>query len=170
MLALMYHDVEPGNSLISGSGITLNRIDEYKISSGFFEKQIKYLSTLPNNAESQVTLTFDDGYKSAIEIVAPILEKHQYKGIFFIPTSFIGKPGYLSENDIFLLHAQGHKIGTHSHSHKPKMNRESFAWLLEEWKQSISVLNKIIPGHIENASVPGGWYSEIVAKAASEAG
>jgi peptidoglycan/xylan/chitin deacetylase (PgdA/CDA1 family) len=47
-----------------------------------------------------VLLTFDDGYRSNLRIVAPILQQYQHPAVIFVPTNFIG--GYNAfDADIF---------------------------------------------------------------------
>lgn len=54
--------------------------------------------------EKAVVLTFDDGYRSSKEIIAPILKKYGFKGTTFVVGSFVQKENsdsiYLSENDL----------------------------------------------------------------------
>lgn len=62
-------------------------------------------------------LTFDDSRKTHRTIVAPLLEKYGFKGMFFVMTVTIGKTGYLSSADIKYLHDQGNTIGAHTWDH-----------------------------------------------------
>ena len=63
-----------------------------------------------------VSLTFDDG--SADQMTAQrLLKKHGMVGTFYINSSFIGLPGYLTRADLKTLKANGHEIGGHTVSH-----------------------------------------------------
>ena len=166
----MYHDIIPTGNDKSWSGLNVKGANKYKISSEVFESQLALAVELRQKINQEIIFTFDDGGISAIKTIVPILEKYQFKGIFFIPSALIGKDGFLSEKDLKALHQNGHIIGSHSHTHPAKMNRMPYEDILKEWKISTSILSEIISSPIEYASVPGGWYSQKVAEACNEVG
>src|SRR5690348_14956288 len=61
----------------------------------------------PSRPESIVLLTFDDGAVSSYTYAAPELEKFQWLGNFFVTTDWIGRPGFLSRQQIRELHHRG---------------------------------------------------------------
>ncbi|MFM8457454.1 MAG: polysaccharide deacetylase family protein, partial [Chthoniobacterales bacterium] len=63
------------------------------------------------------SLTFDDATIDHIDTAAPLLESNNIRGIFFIPTTKLGKPGRLTRAHIAGLSERGHEIGSHSHEH-----------------------------------------------------
>ena len=63
-----------------------------------------------------VSLTFDDG--SADQMAAhQLLKSHGMVGTFYINSSFIGSPGFMTRADLETLKANGHEIGGHSFNH-----------------------------------------------------
>jgi peptidoglycan/xylan/chitin deacetylase (PgdA/CDA1 family) len=63
-----------------------------------------------------VSLTFDDS--TADQMTAQqLLKNHGMVGTFYINSSFIGLPGYMTRADLETLKANGHEIGGHSVSH-----------------------------------------------------
>lgn len=62
-------------------------------------------------------ITFDDGHKSDVEIVLPLLLEHNATASFFIVPDFIGEEGFLSWQDVKELSNAGMDIGSHSLSH-----------------------------------------------------
>lgn len=166
----MYHDVIKEGGEKSISGFNIKGADDYKIRAKDFEKQLGIAAEFSKRTEKKIIFTFDDGGQSAIEIIAPVLEKYGIIGIFFIPTSYIDEPGFLTQNDILKLSEMGHIIGSHSHYHQPMMNRMTYEENLEEWKTSCEILSGIISKPIIHASVPGGWYAPVVGLAASGTG
>lgn len=62
-------------------------------------------------------LTFDDGHASDYEIVFPALESADLRAVFFLITSRIGTPGYLSWNQAREMHKHGMEFGSHSMTH-----------------------------------------------------
>lgn len=162
-LVLLYHDVLQSANEISGfSG---KDAGSYKISSHLFGQHVQAVAA----SQYPAIFSFDDGGISCFTTIAPLLEQYQFTGLFFIPTAFIGKPGFMTETQIKELYQQGHIIGSHGHFHRP-LSHMSYKNVLKEWQQSIDILKKITGEHTTDASLPGGWYSEAVAKAAAEAG
>ena len=84
-----------------------------------------------------VLFTFDDGGISFLTIIAPILEKYNQKGIFFISTQYIDTPLFLTKKQIKELRERGHIIGSHSHSHPQNISELANSDLLEEYKNEI---------------------------------
>src|SRR5436189_253666 len=68
------------------------------------------------------------------------------------------------------LHKKGHVIGSHSCSHPPRISSLSPGAIFEEWSKSIQQLSEITGEPVWTASVPAGYYSSRVGKAAAEAG
>lgn len=117
-----------------------------------------------------VLLTFDDGGISAVTHTADLLEAHGWRGHFFITANMIGEHGFVSASDIRSLRGRGHLIGSHSWSHPLRISKCEDAVLDEEWCRSIGCLNDILGEEVHIASVPGGFHSVRVARAAAAAG
>src|SRR6266576_2433136 len=62
-------------------------------------------------------LSFDDGTQDHHELVLPLLAAHKRKALFFVPTSKLNRPGYLTSHAVAQLGQAGHCIGAHSHEH-----------------------------------------------------
>jgi peptidoglycan/xylan/chitin deacetylase (PgdA/CDA1 family) len=177
-VAIMYHDVlEEGRS----SGFTGPGAELYKLSADDFIDQLAAIRRVVRNvrrvddadcwsAGAPLFLTFDDGGESAATVAAGALERYGWRGHFFVTTDYIGRPGFLSADQIEDLHRRGHAIGSHSCSHPARMSQCGWAQLVREWTESVRVLAKILGGSVKTASVPGGYYSREVAEAAEAAG
>jgi peptidoglycan/xylan/chitin deacetylase (PgdA/CDA1 family) len=63
-----------------------------------------------------VSLTFDDGFADQM-IALQLLKNHGMVGTFYINSTFIGAPGYMTRADLETLRASGHEIGGHSFNH-----------------------------------------------------
>ena len=144
-ISLMYHCIYasiPQESGFQGAGAMI-----YKISSVDFEKQVNAISKYleKNNLEKEaVTFTFDDGGVSFITIIAPILERYGYRGLFFISTRYIGTEGFLTVDQIKELVTRGHMVGSHSHTHPEMMNTMKEEDLIYECKNSGDIFREII--------------------------
>lgn len=152
-IALMYHDVYTETP--HESGFQNASAFQYKISVSEFEAQVKAISEYcKKNIDTEVEFTFDDGGISFLNVIAPILEKYNQKGIFFITTKFLNTPLFLDDKQLEELHRHGHIIGSHSHSHNEmsKLNDEE---INNEWKKSLRILQKFTSNDIY-ASIPNG--------------
>ena len=165
---LMYHHIGPlpnENDKIR-YGLTVSEED--------FDAQIKYIEESGYNVmtlgqlevaiaskklpEKTVVLTFDDGYDDNFVYAKPILEKYGFSGTFFIISSKIGQPEYMSEDQVKEL-AKNHEIGSHSYSH-PSMARLSDYYLEREMKQSKDDLESLVGRKIVSFCYPAGKYDD----------
>jgi len=106
----------------------------YSVSREHFREQIRalhdsgYQTILPGELLAYLTqaavlppkpvmITFDDAHATQFSIAAPVLQEFGYKGVFFIMTVVIGKPGYLTTAQIKSLADSGHIIGCHTWDH-----------------------------------------------------
>lgn len=177
MLSVMYHDVVESH-IHETSGFPGRWAQIYKLSPNDFGDHLKAIHRAIGNQrvgviggnEDGVFLTFDDGGVSAYEPTASMLEQYGWRGHFFITTNWIGRPGFLSSEQICDLDRRGHVIGSHSCSHPTRMAELPWAAMSDEWTQSVRQLSLILGHAVTVASVPGGYYSLRVAKAAAQAG
>lgn len=116
-----------------------------------------------------VFLTFDDGAANALN-AADELESRGWRGHFFITTNWIGRSGFLNRQQIRELHQRGHVVGSHSCSHPARMSHLSWNELCSEWSESSSHLSDVLGESVKVASVPDGYYSDVVGQAAAASG
>ena len=157
----MYHDIVKENDMTSG--FQNSSAFQYKVSATLFEEQVSTLSG------TDVTFTFDDGGKSFITLAAPILEKYNKKGIFFISTKYINTPGFLSAKEVKELELRGHVVGSHSHTHPADMTSMTREEMDREWKSSAETLSKILGHNVTLASIPNGYTSKQLFLSAKQA-
>lgn len=157
----MYHDVYVND--ITESGFKSLTANIYKLDTERFDNQVRLIHNYCRSKKidtSEVIITIDDGGTSSYSIIPDILEKHGFRGRFFIITSLIGQEGFLTADQIIDLHKRGHKIGTHSHTHPLNMSDLCFEEMSFEWTYSISILENLINEKILEASLPGGHNPE----------
>ena len=179
-ISLGYHDV-----LLSAPTTATEAALRYTLDATAFRHHLRVIAEKTFNMSSvcvldqfrtwgvevPVFLTFDDGCLSAHTIVADELERHNCRGHFFVITDWIGRPGFLNEQQILDLHVRGHIIGSHTCSHPERMSCLSWDTLIREWARSCSILSGILGGEpVKVASVANGFYSQTVAKAAAASG
>ncbi len=187
IIALEYHDVVRDGEFAS-SGFSDPGADSYKLTTTNFDAHLAAVARTDTRAgltglealsppsdganpgAARVLLTFDDGGRSALTEIAPRLEALGWRGHFFMTTARIGSAGFLDAGALRELHARGHVIGSHSHSHPVRMSACSLDALRREWGESVGLLSDILGSPVPVASVPGGYFSRVVAETAAEAG
>lgn len=175
--ALMYHDVVGPDGVrggFEGAGAAV-----YAVSLEEFERQMdgiaQALSAPPLRADAPLppeggwAITFDDGGSSAA-IAGAALTRRGWAAHFFVVTAMVGQPGFLDWEGVRRLVAEGHLIGSHSDTHPERIASLAPEALREEWSRSVATLSEAIGAPVTTASVPGGYYSEAVGRAAAEAG
>ncbi len=176
----MYHDVVDA-STPDESGFPGAAAATYKVDAASFDAHLSAIArpvTPPVGFERDAfevpnegtLLTFDDGGVSAATRIAPMLEAHGWRGLFFVTTDRIGTPGFVAEDQVRDLWARGHVIGSHTRSHPRRLSSEPRATIDAEWRESVGVLSEIVGDRVITASVPNGAFGDEVAQAAAAAG
>lgn len=166
IISLMYHDVYDKKK--AESGFQNQEALVYKINVIDFENQVKKISSFKEKYD--IRFTFDDGGSSFYTLIAPILEKYNFKGYYFISSDFINKKGFLTDNQLQKLSKSGHFIGPHSCSHPLDMTKLSSERQFQEWDKSKKTLEKIISKEIVIASIPNGQFNKNLLKIMSKVG
>lgn len=120
-------------------------------------------------SQRAVVLTFDDGYCSHLELVAPLLLRHRFTGIFFVAPQLVGQPGYLTWDQLRRLVFLGMEIGSHGLSHAP-LTRLSAQALARELAESKGLLEAQLGIAVRAIAAPGGFWSQTVVNAVKRAG
>jgi len=102
-----------------------------------------------------VAITFDDGRLNNYEIAFPIMKKFGLKGSFFVSTSKVGQPDYMTWNQLREIADFGNTIESHGHLHKPfdEMTDEQ---VLEDITKSADLIEKGVGRRPHFLSLPGG--------------
>ncbi len=124
---LEYHRVVPakeaGNSL---SGLVVPP-ENFAAQLDLFEKRGWRTITMAELADDLAAhvappartfvITFDDGWDDGYTYALPILAQHGYVGTFFVISSRIDRPGFLTSDNLRALVAAGDEIGDHTFDH-----------------------------------------------------
>ena len=67
--------------------------------------------------EKPIMITFDDTRVDQYNIGAVEMKKYGFKGVFFVMTVAINRPGYMTKEEIKTLSDEGHVIASHTWDH-----------------------------------------------------
>jgi peptidoglycan/xylan/chitin deacetylase (PgdA/CDA1 family) len=141
------------------------------------------------NARRTLTVTFDDGYRSVLDLAAPVLERLGIAGTVFVVTDFIGKSEPMSwrgvdhwmgtphEHELASLDWDGiarlvaarWEIGSHTRSH-PRLTQLSQAELHDELHSSRECIEDRLGRPCTSLAYPYGDHDDRVVRAAADAG
>jgi peptidoglycan/xylan/chitin deacetylase (PgdA/CDA1 family) len=119
--------------------------------------------------ENPVMITFDDGSVGHYEVAVPALEKHGFRGVFFIMTIATGKPGYLSREQIREMSDRGHIIASHTREHKSILKYDT-AYQRAELAGPRSTLESITGKPVVHFAYPYGLWERRAVTRVKEAG
>lgn len=153
----------------SGSKTNDNIPSKYTIDFDIFKQQLDLLREKQNlelhklmlnpSSDFSYSLTFDDGYKSHLQI-AEELAKRNLKGTFYIITNEIAiNSRYLDKKEIKEIDSLGMEIGSHTCSHR-HVNRLTTKDMINELHDSKYCLEDILSKQVESISYPGGHFSQ----------
>lgn len=150
-----------------------------------FEKQLQYLKnqgytsvTLDEvanyfNGEGElpqkpIVITFDDGYEDNHRIAVPLLREYGFNAIIFVITDNIGKPGYVTWEQMKAVQERAISIGSHSMTHADltKLDAEELA---KELRNSKTSLEKGLGTSVDYIAYPYGRFNNQVVTAVQNA-
>jgi peptidoglycan/xylan/chitin deacetylase (PgdA/CDA1 family) len=128
-----------------------------------------YLNRARGLPSKPVILTFDDGYADFYTAALPILKSHDFKATAYIVSSFVGRGGYMTADQIREADRSGIEIGSHSVNHA-NLARSSIGSVRAELGESKRNLEQML-GHPVNAfCYPSGKFTGAVANEVAAAG
>lgn len=140
---ILYYSATTKPPASPGLDILLQRSTLLERFAGFKEDiriyQVKPREGIPGGL---VSFTFDDGPDSVFTHAFPVLKKYGYPGTAFVVTNNIGKPDFMTGEQLWELYENGWEIGSHTmnHAHLTELSPEqveyelsaSQAWLENE--------------------------------------
>jgi peptidoglycan/xylan/chitin deacetylase (PgdA/CDA1 family) len=84
-----------------------------------------------------IMITFDDTRAEQFTIADAELKKYGFKGVFFVMTVSLNRPGYMTKEQVKQLADEGNVIGSHTWNHSNVKN-----YLVEDWTKQIDKPSK----------------------------
>ncbi len=185
-VCLLYHDVFPDAS--PGYGSLGDSATRYHISLSTFRSQLdrihsRGLAVLPHPAMEAVSgaptrgpdsaraigLTFDDGWRSSVQLAAMELGRRRLPASFFITTGFLGRPHFAQADDLRRLDPGLFTIGSHGVSHRMLSSLDGVS-IRQELSDSKAELEHLLGRAVTSLSIPGGAVDQRVRDIAAEVG
>jgi peptidoglycan/xylan/chitin deacetylase (PgdA/CDA1 family) len=121
-----------------------------------------YLATGAPLPHKPVMLTFDDTDLDQYTIALPEMEKYGFKGVFFVMTVSLGRPHYMSKEQVKDLSDKGHCIGSHTWDHHNVKKYQGQDWVTQIEKPT-KQLETITGKQIKYFAYPFGlWNHEAI--------
>lgn len=175
---LMYHDVM-GAPASAGGAFDIK--PPYGIDTAVFKEQMRVLSEKDYRSilfkefssvepgSKPVVITFDDGLSGNFDQALPVLKKHGFKAVFFVISDKVGKPGYMTWDELKVLTDNGMSVQSHTVSHE-SLETLSMDEVCYELAESKRVIEERLGAKVDSISFPHGSYTGKVLQAAVESG
>ncbi|HVK96426.1 MAG TPA: polysaccharide deacetylase family protein, partial [Flavisolibacter sp.] len=161
----------------------------YEVSIDGFKKQMKilsdsgYTSILPNQLydylafgtplpEKPVMITYDDTDEEQFSIAKHEMDKYGFKGVYFLMTISIGRPRYMTKEQIKQLADEGHAIESHTwdhsrvdrYKHENTIEERGKTKVVNDWDQQLvkskATITSITGKPVEYFAYPFGLWSK----------
>ena len=137
----------------------MDQVEEFLLGLRDFER-------LATQRESALTIVCDDGEIADLEIVE-VLESRGVKGVFAVSPDLIGRPGFLTYDQLRDMRAAGHEIAFHGTTHDPFTAYGDSRRLLESVRDGMRRLHAEGLGVPSTLIYPFGSNNRAVRKAVS---
>jgi peptidoglycan/xylan/chitin deacetylase (PgdA/CDA1 family) len=142
---------------------------EYDVTVNEFKKQMKilhdsgYHTILPDQLYNYLVygdplpskpfmITYDDSDEEQFRIAKPEMDKYGFKGVYFLMTISIGRPNYMTKEQIKQLADEGHAIASHTWDHhrvdkyklENAIEERGVKKIVNDWDQQLAKTKKDI--------------------------
>jgi peptidoglycan/xylan/chitin deacetylase (PgdA/CDA1 family) len=185
---LMYHRVEElpldavyGTNFVRPARFAeqLTALGDWGYSSITFNDWLAYRDQRRPLPRRPLILTFDDGYRSVIDVAWPLVRAHKFHATTFLVTGQIGgtnawdpnerRTALLSADEVLTLRRDGMSFGSHTRTHRP-LTHLSAATVDEELRASRRDLEDLLGEPMLTLAYPFNNQNRAVRAAARRAG
>ena len=126
------------------------------------DQYYEYLTTGKELPAKPVMISFDDTSEEQFTVGAAELDRYSFKGVFFMMTISIGRPGYMNAEQIKSLADKGHVVASHTTDHHNVKKYTGPDWDFQLAKPK-SKLESITGRPVEYFAYPfGEWNSAAI--------
>jgi peptidoglycan/xylan/chitin deacetylase (PgdA/CDA1 family) len=118
-----------------------------------------YLISGSRLPEKPIMLSFDDTDLDQYTTGYPVMKKYGFKGVFFIMTVSLGRPHYMSRDQVRTLSDEGNTIGSHTWDHHNVKKYEGNDWI-KQLDKPTKQLEQITGKNIRYFAYPFGLWNE----------
>ena len=162
LVCLMYHNVTIASPRLSGGpshfAVSRQSFNEHLTllaNAGFSGVSLAEAIAAPT--PSQVAISFDDGDRGQFEHGFKELVARRMRATFFITTGWVGRPGYVTWEDLREMRAAGMSIQSHTVTH-PFLSEADEQRLMEELRNSKAALDDALEQDTDMLALPGGDF------------
>lgn len=116
-----------------------------------------------------VVITLDDGYRDLYTAAYPILRAHAFTAVAYIVPNFVGRPEYVTRDQIVEMDRDGIEIASHTMNHAD-LARLSYSSAMYELVQSKRWLETLVGHPVIDFAYPSGKFSGQTVRAVQQAG
>jgi peptidoglycan/xylan/chitin deacetylase (PgdA/CDA1 family) len=173
ILVLAYHKVlsgaDPESDFYTLQAEKLERHLQLLAQSGLHALSPEQLVGSEPPCQGSYLLSFDDGTADHYGVVLPLLVRYGCRAVFFVPSSKLDRPGYLTPKRVTEMAQAGQTIGLHSHEHRrlDMLGEEDIRVQMELSRQIIGDLTDTQPLFF---APPGGYIDKRVQAIVLETG
>lgn len=173
---LMFHHVTSDGREAAHEVVKAEMFEEYLkmiVTEGYTTVTVSELADMikKNRVKPKtVALTFDDGWRSNLEVIA-LLDKYKLKATLYIISGVFGSSGvpgdlqYISKEELIALSKKNNiEIGAHTHTHlmkwgptEEKLDTMENAVIIGEMMQSKGIIESIIGKRVYSFAWPFGY-------------
>jgi peptidoglycan/xylan/chitin deacetylase (PgdA/CDA1 family) len=106
-----------------------------------------------------IMITFDDTDLEQFTVAAPEMKKHGFKGVYFIMTVSLGRPHYMSAEQVKQLSDEGNVIGSHTWDHHNVKQYQQKDWVIQ-LEKPLKQLETITGKPVKYFAYPFGLWNE----------
>ncbi len=117
-----------------------------------------------------VVITLDDGYRDLYTSAFPVLRAHGFTAVAYIVTSFVGRPAYVTADQIVEMDRAGMEIASHTIDHADLAGRSSFAADVYQLAQSRKWLEDLVGHPVLDFAYPSGRFNAVAVEAVRQTG
>ncbi len=116
-----------------------------------------------------VVITLDDGYRDLYTTAYPMLHAHHFKAVAYIVSSFVGRSGYATADQVLEMDRGGIEIASHTVDH-PNLARAPWGYAMYELTEAKAWLERLVGHPVLDFAYPSGRFTSQVISAVQQAG